>query len=200
MIVGFDIDDVLYPWVPIVNEIALLKWGVDVSSDWSDWSGARVILGEDFNWLFSVDGCEATLGQFDRCYRDTVEVARLLIKAGHEVHFVTHRDPGTSSSLTGKFLETHFGDLSWAGTHVLGHGTRKCDLKKWDLFVDDKPQTCLEMAGGGTRVYAPNRSWNTELKDNPEVVMYNYPVEIVEDLMGLVDTPVRVDPVFRSLH
>jgi hypothetical protein len=107
------------------------------------------------------------------------------MRLGHAVHFVTHRDPGNAGLHTAEYLARHFGGLRWEGLHVVRSSVAKRTLARWDVFVDDKPETVWDFLGHtSAQVFAPARPWNLdELGDldiGPEFVRYTDPAAIVE--------------------
>jgi hypothetical protein len=182
--IGVDIDGVLFPWEDAVREAVAMRFGVNLG-ELTTWDSYELELGPArWAWLWTEDGIDAVLGQTWRTYPGVVEAIRTVMGLGHAVHFVTHRDPGTSGLHTTEFLDRHFGGLRWEGLHVVRSMVAKRTLGRWDVFVDDKPETVFDfLANTNARVFAPARPWNEdELGDICESNLWLYvdPVDIVE--------------------
>jgi hypothetical protein len=103
---------------------------------------------------------------------------------GHEVHFVTHRDPRRTLHHTAGFLGRHFGGLPWAGVHSIKSRTPKRTLARWDVLVDDKPDTVFDVVRRETTmVFAPLRPWNADElagRESAHLHVYHDPGDIVD--------------------
>lgn len=162
LLIGVDIDGVLFPWCDVANETVMAKFGVPDPGPHVTWTHLRdVLLPAQWRWLWTAEGQDAVFSQVDRTYPEAVAAINVLLKAGHLVHFVTHRDPRRTAITTACFLERHFRAHPWAGVHVVQNNVAKRTLARWDAFVDDKPETVLDMVGNSTaQVFAPVRPWN----------------------------------------
>lgn len=186
MNIGVDIDGVLYPWAEIANEAVMERFGVPDPGPHQHWTWLKEQLtSEQWRWLWTAEGQNVVFGQVERVYDDAVPAVNALLRAGHKIHFVTHRDPRRTALHTAAFLHLHFGGHPWAGVHVVQNGTPKRTLGRWDVFIDDKPETIYDFFDhtARTQLFAPARPWNTELAevcDYPQVVRYVDPQEIVE--------------------
>lgn len=167
MRVGFDIDGVLYPWADAAAEAAMDHFGLPDPRPMSYWSAYRETMGKTaWNWLWTAEGQNRTFEKAHLVHDGAITAVRSIGRMGHEVHFVTHRDPLRTAVHTAKFLRAHFSTFQWAGVHVVRNSVKKADLMEWDVFVDDKVETCLEMVEAGVgHVFAPARPWNEELAD-----------------------------------
>lgn len=185
MVIGVDIDGVLYPWDECARDALVAKFGIERPGPSTSWSFLKYALPRElWTWLWSADGQEASFSQVERTYPGTVEAVNGLLKAGHRVHFVTHRDPRRTAVLTAAFLHVHFGGHPWAGVHVVQAHVAKRRLQAWDVFVDDKPDTVYDLtAHTDAMVFAPARPWNEELAElEPweRFVRYTDPAAILE--------------------
>lgn len=185
MKIGVDIDGVLFPWVDVANEALVAKFGIEDPGPHTSWSYLKdqCLTREQWTWLWTAEGQQRVFGQVWRAYSDATEATRRLLRAGHEVHFVTHRDPRRTATLTAMFLSYHFSAHPWAGVHIIQNGTPKRSLGRWDVFIDDKPDTVFDfLANTTTKVFAPARPWNVdELRDlRSSLVLYDDPQDIVE--------------------
>lgn len=164
MVVGFDIDDVLYPWVPIVHRTVLRELNIDLPplTRFSEWE----IYPDAWNWLWQEHVQLEIISHFHRVIKGMKGVVRHIAEAGHEVHFVTHRkQPEYSTLPTAKFLERHFGHFPWGGVHVLSPHMPKAELMDWDVFVDDKSETIRDVLHRTDAMcFAPARTWNVDLE------------------------------------
>lgn len=183
MRIGIDIDGVLYPWTECANEALVAQFGIEDPGDHLHWDWVKEkVTKEQWAWLWSEEGQAASFGNWRRCYAGTSEAFGAILGSGHECHFVTHRDPAKASVDTALFLAHHFGRRSWAGLHVLS-GAPKHQLMEWDVFIDDKPETVLDMLiQTRAQVFAPVRPWNAELAgyDTPRLIRYADPTEVAE--------------------
>jgi hypothetical protein len=184
MKVGIDIDGVLYPWTDCANEALVAKFGIVNPGPHHGWDWLKQnITKEQWSWLWTDEGTNECFRHGTRAYPDVVEAFNAILADGHEVHFVTHRDPRRTGIQTALFLSYHFGGHPWAGLHVITDKTAKHTLGTWDVFVDDKPETVEEMLlWTGAKVFAPARPWNAELDHvhTPRFVRYGSPWEVAE--------------------
>ena len=183
MRIGVDIDGVLFPWDAVARDVLDSRYGGVSREPSRSWSALRDEVSKSaWHWLWSDEGQASVFGQVWRAYYNAVDAAARLMLLGHEVHFVTHRDPATTIHHTAAFLREHFWGLRWAGVHSIRSTTHKGSLGPWDVFVDDKPSTVLDfVAGERTRVFAPRRPWNeAELEDNLYLTVYDNPGVILD--------------------
>lgn len=184
MIIGFDIDGVLFPWADVANEVVVKRFGIGDPGPHVEWQHLKNRLTRpQWSWLWSQEGSDAVFGQIGRAYPGAVDAVNALLKAGHAVHFVTHRDPRRTSMTTALFLMVRFSRHPWAGVHIIQNSVKKRCLAHWDVFVDDKPETVYDFLDNtAAQVFAPARPWNTELEDSVPLdgfVRYQDPHEIV---------------------
>lgn len=185
MRIGIDIDGVLFPFDDVARDV-LHRFGGVSREPSNRWSALKdEVSGKAWRWLWTPGGQAIVFSQAKRCYPDAVQVVReLLTNTYHEVHFVTHRDPAITGTYTAQFLEYHFRGLRWAGLHMLGQQATmtKRHLARWDVFVDDKPETVFEfLAHTDTQVFAPRRPWNeSELEDTMRLTVYDNPGVILD--------------------
>lgn len=179
-----DIDGVLFPWDQVAREALEDRSGVSLgpSTYWHDIRDS--VLTSEWRWLWSAEGQAHVFGQVRRSYESAVDVVRVLLRDRHEVHFVTHRDPRLTAVATARFLSRHFGgEPPWAGLHLVKSRTPKRTLAAWDVLIDDKPETVLDMAARETTmVFAPLRTWNmAELEDadGPFLHVYEDPQDVL---------------------
>jgi hypothetical protein len=180
--IGVDIDGVIFPWEHVVTEVAAERFGVELGP-MVTWDTFKQVLGRDaWDWLWTAEGSDLVFGQLDRVYPGAVEMVLDMLKAGHRVHFVTHRDPRRTGHLTAEYLRLHFGAHPWAGVHVLQNACRKCDLMTapgWDVFVDDKPSTLNEMSAyTDAMLFCPARPWNRDVVSSQWCLRYDEPAEV----------------------
>ena len=163
MNVGVDIDGVLFPWEDAVKEAALERWGVTLG-ELTAWDTYEHELGpERWGWLWTPEGTDAVMGRTELVYPGAAEAIRGVLELGNRVHFVTHRDPCLAGAHTAAFLARHFGGLRWEGLHVTRSSVAKRTLARWDVFVDDKPDTVFDfLANTNATVFSPLRTWNAD--------------------------------------
>lgn len=185
MIVGLDIDGVIFPWSDVANEAVATRFDLPDPGPHVEWLHLKKTLtNEQWTWLWSREGQDTVFRQSSRVYPGVVPAFKAILRSpGNDVHFVTHRDPRRASLHTATFLGMHFGRHPWAGLHVVQNATAKHSLMDWDVFVDDKPSTVLGMLmWTEAMVFAPARPWNTELAeiDNPRFYRYEDPAIVAE--------------------
>lgn len=185
MLIGFDIDGVLFPWDDAARYALVAEFSIPRPGPSTTWSYLKEIIEPaQWDWLWSHAGQDAVFGQVGRTYTRSVDAVNALLKAGHRVHFVTHRDPRKTAIHTATFLRLHFGRHPWAGIHVVQNDVAKRRLQPWDVFVDDKPETVHDFLGNtSAMVFAPVRPWNVdELGDiNDPHLFHHYddPTDVV---------------------
>lgn len=186
MKIGIDIDGVLFPWDDVAREAVSARFGVEGLTPSTHWDYLKDNLPPTaWRWLWSREGQNEVFSQVGRTFPGAVEAVNCLLKAGHEVHFVTHRDARRTAVYTSTFLTIHFGEHPWAGVHVVDGTVEKHRIQRWDAFVDDKTETVLALLKEERiRVFCPARPWNTELEDELFLTRYEDPREIVEALGG----------------
>lgn len=179
-----DIDGVLFPWDIAARDTLLARFGIALGPS-TAWHGIRdSVDSSTWRWLWSAEGQDVVFGQTSRCYESAVRAVDALLRLGHEVHFVTHRDPRRTLHHTAEFLGRHFpGGPAWAGVHSVKSRTPKRSLGRWDVMIDDKPETVLDMAAReSAMVFAPLRPWNAaelEGRDGPYLHVYTNPWDVV---------------------
>lgn len=185
MLIGFDIDGVLFPFEECANEALVARFGIPNPGPWTRWNYLKeCVEPEAWEWLWSAEGHADVFGQVERVYPGAVDAVNVILKAGHRVHFVTHRNPRRAAIYTAAFLHVHFGGHPWAGVHVVQNAVAKRTLARWDVFVDDKPDTVWDfVANTDAQVFSPVRPWNVDELgdlDAPRFVHYTDPADIVE--------------------
>ncbi len=190
MLIGIDIDGVIFPWADVANEALVRRFGIADPGPHTSWFHIKdTIAPEHWEWLWTKEGQEVVFSQSSPVYDGVVEAILALLKAGHEVHFVTHRDPRRTAIHTARYLDRHFGKHPWGGLHIVQNATEKADLLDWDVFVDDKPETVTSLlVSSDAHVFMPDRPWNQELvwkgvaEDEDDIVgftRYTAPAQIV---------------------
>lgn len=162
MVIGVDIDGVLFPWEDAVASAIEDRFGLQLGV-MDSWNAYAERDPEAWAWLWTPEGSEAVLRQTWRTYPGAIEAVRAIMEAGHAVHFVTHRDPCMTAHWTADYLRRHFHGLRWEGLHVTRNTVAKRRLQTWDVFIDDKPETVWDFLDSTTtRVFTPVRPWNVE--------------------------------------
>jgi len=165
MLIGIDIDGVLFRFNEAANASLMDKFGIPDPGPWTSWNYLKdVITPEQWSWLWTPQGTDATFGQMEQVYPNAVRQFGRILKSGHDCHFVTHRDPARAGWATALFLERHFGKAGFEGVHVLRASVKKHSLAPWDVFIDDKAETVMDLLiMTRAHVFAPVRPWNDEL-------------------------------------
>lgn len=192
MLIGVDIDGVLFPWDECARDALVAKFGIERPGESTSWFYLKeTIAVEHWAWLWSTEGQNDVFGRVGRVYPGAVAAINAILKPGdHDVHFVTHRDPRRTAVHTAAFLHLHFGGHPWAGVHVIQASVAKRTLARWDVFIDDKPDTVWDFLGNtNAKVFSPVRPWNGELNesylwhlvnDGERLVHYDDPQEIAD--------------------
>ena len=164
MNIGVDIDGVLYPWDEVARDVLVERFGIERPGPSTCWSYLKDVLpGELWRWLWSAEGQEEAFSRTWVTYPGATDAINGVLKLGHSVHFVTHRDPRRTAVWTARFLARHFYAHPWAGVHVVQASVAKRRLLPWDVFVDDKPDTVFDfLANTGAMVFSPVRPWNVD--------------------------------------
>lgn len=184
--IGIDIDGVLFPWDECARDAVVEKFGGERLRPSTSWDFIKENLPADqWAWLWSAEGQDVVFGRPAMAYYDAVEAVNAILKRGHGVHFVTHRDPRRTAAHTSEFLERHFGGHPWNGVHIIQAGVAKRTLgPRWDVFVDDKPDTVFDfLANTEAMVFAPVRLWNLDELANvvgQKLLHYDNPQVIVD--------------------
>lgn len=184
MLIGVDIDGVLYPWDECARDGLVAKFGIERPGPSLDWNYLKNnIAGEHWAWLWTEEGQNAAFGQVTRTYPFVTDAINALLRHGeHDVHFVTHRDPRRTAMHTAAFLSINFGGHPWAGVHVIQASVAKRRLQPWDVFIDDKPDTVFDfLANTNAQVFTPARLWNEDELGgitDPQLIRYDDPREI----------------------
>jgi hypothetical protein len=165
VLIGFDIDGVLFPWADVANDALVRRFGIADPGPHTTWLHLKNTITDDqWAWLWGSEGHEAIFGRVLPVYEDGVRAVNAILDAGHYVHFVTHRNPRRALTYTARFLDRHFGHRNWSGVHVVNNAFEKRTLAPWDVFVDDKPETVIDLlANTDVHVFMPDRPWNQEL-------------------------------------
>jgi hypothetical protein len=168
VLIGVDIDGVLYPWDECARDALVEQFGIERPGPSLDWDYLKNnVPSECWRWLWTAEGQDAAFGQTGRTYPHVADAVNAILRHGeHDVHFVTHRDPRRTAAWTAAFLTRHFGGHPWAGVHVTQASVAKRTLGRWDVFIDDKPETvCDFLHNTEAKVFTPARPWNQELND-----------------------------------
>lgn len=178
-----DIDGVLFPWDRVAREYLEDHYGHELGASICWHALKDAVPTAHWQALWTRHGQDAVFGQVERHYKSDVAAVNDLLARGHEVHFVTHRDPRHTLHHTAAFLARHFHGHPWAGVHSIKSRTPKRTLGAWDVMIDDKPETVLDMAARETTmVFAPLRSWNRaelEGEASPYLHVYEDPTDIL---------------------
>lgn len=185
MLIGIDIDGVLYPWDECARDALVVKFGIERPGPSLDWDYLKNNIDPaHWRWLWTEEGQNLCFGRVPRAYPGVVEAVNSILRSGeHEVHFVTHRDPRRTAGHTAAFLQYHFGGHPWAGVHVLQASYPKRRLARWDVFIDDKPETVWDfLANTNAQVFSPVRPWNGELAEDEaattKLIRYDDPRQV----------------------
>lgn len=106
--------------------------------DWPETEGG--VTNNDRLWIWSA-GVKLGLFRYGHLYRGTIEGVRSLSKLG-DVVVITHR-PETAVQDTLDWLS--YLRLPFKEVHLLTQGQAKSQVK-CDLYVDDKPENCIDFA------------------------------------------------------
>lgn len=169
MRIGFDIDGVLYPWTAAVNDAVIERFDIPDPGEHQYWDYLKERLtGEQWQWVWSDEAAPAVFGRYLHM-EDGCTACDTLLLCEYDVHFITHRDPRKTASITARWLGERF--RRYAGLHVLGNGINKSDLVRGlglAVMIDDKPEVCDDvLRNSNAEVFMPTRPWNSRYEPQP---------------------------------
>ncbi|UFU04411.1 hypothetical protein LQF12_07510 [Ruania suaedae] len=173
LVVGVDIDDVLYDWSGQAHQLTVqagLAGSVQAVTSWAPHQEYGCTAEQ---WWSVIEGCIHDGRLFGAPPIDgALEALDRLRSAGHHIHLVTARGSGGFSPYEAAVQEqTH----AWVSRHGVPHDeltfTADKALVRTDYFVDDSAENVVAIRRTGSRVYLMDRPWNAHL-DHPDRVQH----------------------------
>jgi 5'(3')-deoxyribonucleotidase len=170
--IGVDIDGVMYEWSKtarymlreILPNSPYTKDGpLGVESQHWDYIQKHV-APEHWKWLWT-EGVRLGLFRHGHMCPGTIEAIRKLSELG-DIIVVTHR-PAAAVADTLAWLS--YQRLPLSGIHILTNQEPKSSVAKCDVFIDDKPENCEDLAAIGTAACLMDRPWNQHSSYSPRV-------------------------------
>jgi uncharacterized HAD superfamily protein len=184
--VGFDIDDVLFPWYARVHQ-ACLEAGITNDVEPTTWRPYEEYGITQEEWIAALDvvTTKGNLYLSTGPDEDAARALRSLVFDGHEIHLVTARGILGHSRLikrhTVRWLERYgipYKSLTF--TRDKGGAAR---FKELDFFIDDNVQNWLDVGSTNTASYLLDRPWNQEL---PSAMLDEFRVRSVQEYVDII--------------
>lgn len=165
--IGLDLDGVCYQWDKtarymlrnIIDPFDLaLGARKKLATESTSWDYIQEAVGPGaWRWLWT-EGVRLGLFRFGHVVTGFPEGVRALNEFA-DVEIITHR-PASAVMDTIDWIRINFQDFPPAGIHLLTHQEPKAEVRPaMDLYIDDKPQNCVELAEVG-KVIMFARRWN----------------------------------------
>jgi hypothetical protein len=143
---------------------------------WNDWRTPADLLG-GFRWGDVIDACHTDEVILSRTpYVGAVEVIWELVKAGHEITYMTSRKPPTAKATAEWLGKNGFPFAGWndGGAQLILSGSDKLPLlERHDVLIDDRPRTVIRFvftpAATARFAFVKMGEWNFNLTDVPGV-------------------------------
>jgi uncharacterized HAD superfamily protein len=183
--IGIDIDEVVLRYVDRLAEVFLLFGGETDISKPKEFNIYKMIKENEKNKL--TQAFAYMMNEELELYQDAKELIKFLIKDGKPIKFITSRNKNLSLDSAAKSIDNFISELTskknvrnvYTIDCVVGSKLEKIKEHKIEYFVDDKRETCLELAKNGIFVFMPRRPWNT-LPPTENIYQYNNAIEIVK--------------------
>lgn len=140
---GLDVDGVMYMWDKTARYMLRTERGYTrdqlgrPSRYWNEI--ADIVSKEDWQWLWGT-GVKMGLFRYGHLFTGTIEAVRTLSTIGDAV-VITHR-PRSAVQDTLDWLS--FLKLPFTEIHLLTSGEPKSKVPHCNLYVDDKPENCVD--------------------------------------------------------
>lgn len=179
MRIGIDLDGVCYQWTKtarymlreVLPNSPYTKDG-PLGTECTEWDYIKHnVAPEHDKWLWN-EGIKLGLFRHGHLFPGTIKALRELDKIGDLVA-ITHR-PERAAADTFAWIAFH--QLPFREVHVM-HGGSKTDVARCEIYIDDKPENCIELREGfdpKARVVIPDRPWNQHFDDQAHDVVRAY--------------------------
>lgn len=161
MKVGFDIDDVLYPWYDMAHR-AMLRAGVTNGVEPTTWSpfDEYGITREQWEEILGNATLDGSLFLHGKPMKGALQAVNVLHSAGHSIHLITSRGylpaGAVAQAQTAIWLATH--GFKYDSLHFT---TEKSSVSV-DTMVDDVERNLVGLAENGVVGFLLDRPWNSE--------------------------------------
>lgn len=164
MRIGLDLDGVCYQWTKtarymlreILPNSPYTKSG-PLGTECTSWDYIQEHVDPaHWKWLWD-DGVKLGLFRHGHLYPGTIKAIRQLAELG-DVIAITHR-PKQAVPDTMAWLA--YQQLPLAGVHILTNQEPKSSVERCDVYLDDKPENCEDLARVG-RAFMMTRPWNED--------------------------------------
>ncbi|UFU08103.1 5' nucleotidase, NT5C type [Ruania halotolerans] len=168
MVVGVDIDDVLYDWSGRAHALCVAAGIAGDRTRITTWTPYEEYGCPADSWHAVIHRGvhEGTLYSADPL-PGAVAALRALVEAGHHVQLITARGCGELADLVQEQTR------AWVARHDLAHHGLTFSMDKTvlrtDIFVDDNADNVAHVCAAGTRGYLMNRPWNAHVEHRDRV-------------------------------
>jgi beta-phosphoglucomutase-like phosphatase (HAD superfamily) len=210
-IVGVDVDSTLYDFETPSRDACLKLWRASIEAGeedvsykeaayhpWTEWrSPADVLMDPDGvprRWLKAIDVVHENDSILSMApFTGAVETCQALLRAGHELIYITNRAAHTEEATRSWLVSNGFMDVFGAPDHgpatlVVTEGDKRPFLKNAQYLIDDRLKTCVQF------VYDFDWKHRDLLEERPEreriafVKAYPYN-QNATDIPGLILAP-----------
>lgn len=180
--IGIDIDEVVLRYVDRLAEVFILFGGETDISKPKEFDIYKMIKEDEKIKL--TQAFAYMMNEELELYQDAKELIMFLAMDSLPIRFITSRNKDLSLGSATKSINNFIFNLSsnvsdiYTIDCVVGSKLKK--IKEYNLryFVDDKRETCLELARNDIFVFMPKRPWNT-LPPTENIYQYDNASEIV---------------------
>lgn len=156
-----DIDGVLYDWHGTAKFLLQHHFGTFLAEATS-WNYLENMVTKDqWKWLWKEGISEHGLFRHGNCHKGAFEAMDAIAKK-HDLVLITAR-PERAAADTMAWIAYH--QIPTCEIHIVGNRHRKLEIKPCDLYVDDKPETVLDLYDAGLEALLWSRSWNQDVQD-----------------------------------
>ncbi|QOR72333.1 hypothetical protein IM660_08950 [Ruania alkalisoli] len=171
LVVGVDIDDVLYDWSGRAHQLSVQAGLAGQVQTITSWTPHREYGCTAEQWWEVIEGGIHDGSLFGAPPIDgAIAALQQLRTAGHQIHLVTARGSGGFSPYAATVQQQ---TVDWAARHGIPHDDLTFTADKarvrTDYFVDDSADNVVAIRQTGSRVYVMDRPWNSHL-DHPHRV------------------------------
>lgn len=168
ILIGLDVDGVLYRWGRSVRRAIRERYGIVVPED--EWFGEEHVAPDMWAWVWSDSGVRNIFGKGDS-FPGAVRAAQRLCQIG-DVRIMT-ACPKAAHNVRKKWLDSRripYSELcfidpppanSGVGTDGKSAATKSSILPHCDVYIDDNSRNCDELVQNtAARVILVSHSWN----------------------------------------
>lgn len=187
--IAFDVDEVVLQYINRFCEVFQTLGGKTDLSKPKEFNLYKLVPDDERQILSYTFGY--MMNEKIQVYQDFAPVIKFFSEENREIKFITSRNTLALDSAIESINEIKIkrfneftGDIEeynikFSIDSVNGSKLNKVKEYGLDYFIDDKRQTCLELAANGIIVFMPRRSWNT-LQETKNIIQYNNAEEILQ--------------------